>query len=361
MKQLLLFGICLIGVSAFAQQFPAEIAPNINMTPDAVISRDTFNLQFTFPCAAFVGEYGVATDGTNIYVTQWLDDSIAKYDQLGNVIETFVIPGVGHVRDLTWDGQYYYGSPNDFFYYILDLDNKTLIDTVTTSFRIRGMAYDPVEDVLWASEHWTPMFYKMDMQGNILDSWYPSGVTLDAISGLAFDNDSQSGPFLWGYSQDSTGAIIIKYDIANQTQTGNMIDVSGLGSSIAGGLFLNQMASKSGPALGGMLQNELIFAFDLTYANQLVNVESFDMITYMEVYPNPASDLLYIDINIEDHAELVCSIINQSGQLLNEQVLDVESSTTINFDISALSSGIHYVRISNNHGYYVAKKFIITK
>lgn len=362
MKNLLLILICLFGLNTFAQQNQVEIAPNSNVNPDAIISRDTLNLQFSFPCTAFMGEYGVNTDGTNIFVTQWSNDSIARYDELGTVHDEFVIPGVHYVRDLAYDGQYYYGSPSDFFFYVLDLDNKVLIDIIHTSFRIRGMAYDPVDDVLWATEQWDPMFYKMDKQGNILDSWLPTGITLDAISGLAYDNTSPDGPFLWGFSQDSTGAIIIKYDIANQAQTGNMIDVSvlALDYAIAGGLFIRQMQYKSETVIGGMLQNDLVFAFELGYANQLVDIESHEMIPVMEIFPNPVKDVLNINISSQDQ-ELSCRIINQAGQIIQDRTLNVSGSSNISLNTSMLEPGIYFIQISSNKGYSITKKFLKTK
>ena len=342
MKNLLLILICLFGLNTFAQQNQVEIAPNSNINPETIISLDTLNLQFSFPCTAFRGEYGVNTDGTNIYVTQWLDDSIARYDELGNVLDLFVIPDVGHVRDLAYDGLYYYGSPNAFYFYILDLDNKVLIDTIYTSFRIRGMAYDPDNDVLWASEHWSPMFYKMDKQGNILDSWLPTGITLESISGLAYDNTSPDGPFLWGFSQDSTGAIIIKYDIPNQAQTGNMIDVSTLGppACYAGGLFIRLMELKSETVIGGMIQNELVFA--------------------LEIYPNPVKDVLNINISSQDQ-ELACRIINQVGQIIQDYKLNVSGSSNTILNTSMLEPGVYFIQISSNKGYSIAKKFLKVK
>ena len=362
MKNLLLILICLFGLNAFAQQDQVEIAPNSNVNPDAIINRDSLNLQFSFPCTAFIyHEYGVNTDGADIYVTQWFEDSIAKYDELGNVLDRFVIPGVGHVRDMAYDGQYYYGSPFDFYFYVLDLDNKILIDTIHTSFQIRGMTYDPDNNVLWASEYWSPMFYKMDMQGNILDSFLPSGITLEAISGLAYDNNSPGGPFLWGFSQDSTGAIIIKYDITNQAQTGNMIDVSVLGSSscYAGGLFIQQM-SRTDVTIGGMIQNELVFALELGYANQLVNIESHEMLPAMEIYPNPVQDVLNLKISSQDQ-ELRCKILNQAGQIIQDHQIIVGVSSDISFNTSMLESGIYFIQISSDKGYSITQKFLKVK
>lgn len=363
MKNLLLILVCLFGLSTFAQETQVEVAPNCNVNPDAIPVLDSFNLQFSFPCAAFVGEYGVNTDGNDIYVSQWLDDSIAKYDELGNVLDMFVIPGVAHVRDIAFDGQYYYGSAGGDYFYVMDFDNKVLIDTVTTSFIIRGMAYDPVEDVLWASEHWTPWFYKMDKQGNILDSWLPSGITLDHISGLAYDNVSYGGPSLWGFSQDSTGAIIIKYDIATQSQTGNMIDVSSMGTNsytIAGGLFIRQMALKSDYIIGGMLQNDLVFALELGYANTLVNIESNEMLPEMEIYPNPVRDVLNIQISAED-TDLSYRIFNQTGQLMLENIIHVDNSSLTSISTAEFSPGLYFVQLNTNKGLSVIRKFIVAE
>ncbi|MFK5857430.1 MAG: T9SS type A sorting domain-containing protein [Bacteroidota bacterium] len=367
MKKLFTIVICLIGLNMFAQQ-SIEIAPNSNINTEASMATDTLNFQFTFPCAAFVGEYGVETDGTNIYVSQWLGDLFAKYDQAGNVIDTFTIAGLGQnierVRDMAYDGQYYYGSPNDFYFYVLDLDNKVVIDTIFTSFRIRGMAYDPFEDVLWATENWLPRFYKMNKQGNILESWDAAGVTMNSISGLAVDNSTYGGPFLWGFSQDSTGAMIIKYDIATQSQTGSMIDMAGLGNSnsIAGGLFIHQMGSRSEATLGGMIQNDIIFAFDLDYANMLVtDINSHDMITSMEIYPNPVTDIINIKIEVNNQANLQYRIINQQGQVIHFQEVKVNELLIFSVETDNLTTGIYFVQINNNKGYTFTKKFVVTK
>lgn len=360
MKHLLLVLICLMGLNIYAQSTQIEMAPNSHINTEAVFAPNLFELQFSFPCAAFIGEYGVETNGEDIYVTQWLDDSIAKYDQQGNVLDQFVIPGVGRVRDLAYDGQYYYGSPNDFFFYVLDMENKSLINTVSTSFRIRGMAYDPDHNVLWASEHWSPMFYKLDMQGNVLDSWLPTGITMDAISGLAYDNNSVGGPFLWGFSQDSTGAVIVKYDIANQLQTGSMIDVSVLGTdySVAGGLFIHQMEGRSDITLGGMIQNQLVFALELGYANQLVQTDVHDFVTSFELYPNPVVDQLIIDLEMEGEAMISCKIVNQLGQILHRQQTNVHASARLSLPTGMLEEGMYFVEISNAKGYTLTKKFL---
>lgn len=357
MKHLFTLLAIFIGIGLFAQN--TEVAPGIN-NDATTVSRDTFNLEFSFPCAAFTGEYGTESNGSYIYVTQWLGDSIAKYDIGGNVIETFTIPGVERVRDLTYDGQYYYGSPNAEYFFVLDLDNHTLVNTITTPFSVRGMAYDSDNDVLWASENWSPMFYKMDKQGNVLDSWLPSGITMDHISGLAYDNHSIGGPFLWGYSQDSTGAMIVKYNIMDQAQTGSMIDVSSISTNnnpYAGGLFLDEL-SRTEFTIGGMIQNDMIFGLSLEYANQLVDIGTNDFITALNVYPNPVNDQLNVDINIDGENTITCTILNQSGQIITKQDVNVVGAQNLTFNTQNMAPGMYFVRISNGGNYSFMKKFI---
>jgi len=362
MKNIIVILVSALSITAVAQQDHIEIAPFSNAGQSSNM-QDSLNLQFSFPTIAFLGEYGVETDGSNVYVTQWLDDSIATYDQAGNVLEEFVVPGVGRTRDLAWDGQYYYGSPSEFYFYVLDLDNKTLINTIQTSFKIRGMAYDPVEDVLWASEQWSPSFYKMDKQGNILDQWFPSGVTMDAISGLAYDNFSPGGPFLWGFSQDSSGAMIVKYDITNQAQTGNMIDVSGLVTevSVAGGLFVHQMEQRDVPTLGGMIQNQLVFSLELSYANMLVGIQSNEVIKLIEVYPNPATEVLNVRFRMQDAGHGAIGLYTIGGMKIWEEVLDENTSTGNKYeiDVSEIPAGTYFVRMQSGNN-VVTKKLVVT-
>jgi hypothetical protein len=345
---------------ANAQQDQIELSPLSNATYLNNPENDSLNLQFSFPTIAFIGEYGVETDGIDVYVTQWLDDSIARYNQSGNVLEEFVISGVERTRDLAWDGQYYYGSPNEFYFYVLDLANKTLINTYQTSFKIRGMAYDPVEDVLWASEMWSPSFYKMDKQGNILDQWIPSGITMDAIAGLAFDNFSPGGPFLWGFSQDSTGAIIVKYDIPNQTQTGNMIDVSNLVTepAYAGGLFVHQMDQRDVPTIGGMIQNQLVFSLELDYANMLVGIPDDGLVELMEVYPNPATEVLRVRCKMQDARLKMIGLYSIDGTKIWETV--EEGNDEVHIDVSHLPAGYYFLRLQSGNN-FISKKVIITR
>lgn len=360
MKNLLLIILCLFGLSTFAQDKAVEFAPDLDPQSLEAPVLDTFSLQFSFPCQNCWGEYGVVTDGNVIYVSMWNDNFFLKYDINGTLLDSFLIAGVDRVRDMTTDGVHYYGARSSEYFYVMDLDAQVLIDSVFTSVHIRGMAYDPLEDVFWLSENWSPMFYKIDRQGTVLDSFLPSGITLDHISGLAVDNVSPGGPFLWGFSQDGSGAVIVKYDIPNQAQTGNLIDVSSLGTSIAGGLFLSQINSLEGITLGGIIQNDIVFGLELGYANMLVGVETKEEFADMEIYPNPAREIINIQISSEN-TDLSYGVFNQTGQLLLEQSIHIDKQVVTSVNIADFSPGMYYIRLYSDEGMSLIRKFVVAE
>jgi hypothetical protein len=165
---------------------------------------------------------------------------------------------------------------------------------------------------------------------------------MDAISGLAYDNISPGGPFLWGFSQDSTGAIIIKYDIPNETQTGNMIDVSSLAApsaAYAGGLFIEPMDNQAGVTMGGMIQNEMIFALELDYANALVGINDLVSSSEISIYPNPLSGLVNISINGDSKRLFQARILSMNGMIVKELGLISGQVSTVN--LTGLPAGVY--------------------
>jgi hypothetical protein len=240
----------------------------------------------------------------------------------------------------------------------LDFDNKVLVDTVHTGFNIRGLDYDPIENVIWISGNWEPEFYKIDLQGNIIDHWIASGITMNNISGLAYDDITEGGPSLWGFCQDSTGVMIVKYNIASQSQTGNMIDMSGIcknGTGFAGGLFIESLGSpRSGYTLGGMVQNDIAFAFELSYADHLVNTGEQYAFDEVKIFPNPTVDLLNISLPASDD-QLSYKVISITGQIIKTGTLENGNNT---IDVTDLNSGSYIVQIHNKGKFSFSKKIL---
>jgi hypothetical protein len=82
----------------------------------------------------------------------------------------------------------------------------------------------------------------------------------------------------------------------------------------------------------------------ITLGNQI-----FDLENAITIYPNPSSDILHIQMPTSTILENV-TIYNNLGQKIME-------NTTLNFSVTSLSSGIHYIDLQTSDGVF-HKKFI---
>ncbi|HPO63794.1 MAG TPA: hypothetical protein PK762_12000, partial [Candidatus Kapabacteria bacterium] len=65
---------------------------------------------YDISAAAGEGQAGVETDGMYLYTAFWGSGNFAKFDLDGNWIETFSVPGAQNIKDLAFDGEFFYGS-----------------------------------------------------------------------------------------------------------------------------------------------------------------------------------------------------------------------------------------------------------
>lgn len=191
----------------------------------AVQSRNRFDLQFNY--ALLGSEYGVTTDGTYLYTSHWeTPGKIGKYELDGTSLGTFIIPGAGQIRDMTYDGRYFYGAANSPQIYEMDFNTGTLMGTITSPFvNTRGIAYDPDNDGFWITNAWSTTSALIDRSGQIVRS-----LTLGGASngGLAYDNVSGTEPTLWGNAETTPNYNnITQYSLTNGAilQVFNAVDV----------------------------------------------------------------------------------------------------------------------------------------
>ena len=87
--------------------------------------------------------------------------------------------------------------------------------------------------------------------------------------------------------------------------------------------------------------------------------EAVNPMTSARVYPNPASDQLFIEVNASQHSEMSISVYNIMGQKVMDQ--NVTVSTGINrpsINVSNLTDGIYFVTVKAN-GFENTMKFIV--
>lgn len=90
-------------------------------------------------------EMGIASDGEHIYTSIYnCNGTINKYTLDGQFIESMVLDyNMDGIRNLTYNGDNFYASNNGNEIYKLDMENKTVTDTISISEVARHLTYIP--------------------------------------------------------------------------------------------------------------------------------------------------------------------------------------------------------------------------
>jgi hypothetical protein len=229
--------------------------------------RDPWDVQFSFANADASGEAGAETDGEYFYTAMWNGSGFQQYNLDGTYVGPLSVGGVGSIRDLAYEYNegYMYGGAATSTVNILDFTGGTQIGTFNAPTDVRAIAYDPDFDGFWAN-NWSTTITLFDKTGTQLNS-FPVGA-FGSYYGFAHDEYTDGGPYLWGFSQDGSGNVIVQYEIATGTETGFTVDASGLvvvPGSIAGGLWIHPgVFSSNTVTIGGNIQNDQFFGYELT-------------------------------------------------------------------------------------------------
>ena len=245
--------------------------PSLERDPNATThshhgssTDDLFDLQFCYPLGVGDGEAGIECDGNYFYTTKWNGNAFYKYELDGTFIGEFTVDGCpGSIRDLAYDGQYFYGAAADNTVYEMDFDTQIVISTIYAPIAVRAIAYDPVNDGFWAN-NWSDYITLFDRSGNYLNG-FPCG-SFSSYYGFAWEDILPGGPFLWGYCQDGpTQNQLVQFEISTGLETGVNFDVGSVVTctSIAGGLYISDALDPDKWTLGGLCQNDNIWGLEL--------------------------------------------------------------------------------------------------
>jgi hypothetical protein len=245
----------------------AEISPNIYGGTISA-SRSVLDILYSYD-AVGVQEGGVETDGNFIYTSDWNNAMFYKYSMTGTLLDSFSITSVSGIRDLAFDGTYFYGGANAETIYKMDFTNKMLLGTITcpTGTTVRHIAYDSDRKGFWVGG-WATDVICVDTTGTVLDTILAANHGLTSTYGSAYDKWSPGGPYLWMFDQgtNGTGAFFNQISLTTKLPTGVVHDCSDISSTaLAGGAFCYNNAGTV--TLGGLVQGEKIFAYDITPSN----------------------------------------------------------------------------------------------
>ena len=208
-------------------------------------NRAPWDLMFTFE-APEAAHYGVVTDGTNFYTSNWGYSSAAhnfyKYDMQGNMLEGFEISGCGTLRGMTYDGTYFYGVANSSTVYCVDLANHSVVSTFTTSYgAMRGITYDPTRDGFWVIGNWSGNLTLIDRTGAIVQV----GPEPTSASDLAYYKDENDVEHVFCFNNADNG--VYDYNITNNQLGGsvfNFSNVPGFNAGSSGGCHVAAVNGK---------------------------------------------------------------------------------------------------------------------
>ena len=164
----------------------------------------------------FDGSYFWMTGGNDL-ITHYLH----KFDRDGNYIQSYDQGTTSQWgwRDLAWDGQYLYASDENELAIISPLTGQKVGELPLPNMfspPLRALAYDPMTDHFW-SANWATVIIEFDRGGNVINSY----ANTKSAYGMAWDNSSEGGPFLWVYSQDGVpGTMISQFEPATGQYTG---------------------------------------------------------------------------------------------------------------------------------------------
>jgi uncharacterized repeat protein (TIGR01451 family) len=156
-----------------------------------------------------------------------------KIDTAGNLVATYnqasACTGWGG-RDLVFDGTYlYYGCDDGLIHQVDPATGLPTGVTITSPIAPpRALAYDPATDHFWTA-NWDSNLYEIERNGTIVHSFAPVGLS---TYGMAWDDWSTGGPFLWLWSQDGPDPLLLASQV--DPTTGLLTGVSFLGNGVSG-------------------------------------------------------------------------------------------------------------------------------
>lgn len=104
-----------------------------------------------------------------------------------------------------------------------------------------------------------------------------------------------------------------------------------------GGIPYHQFCSDDVCLSGDWINDEIVYGLDEMFLN-----------SYVQIFPNPLSDILYIDIDPQFSFPIYVSVFNVSGKMIIEQEIGTMNS---NIDFAHLNSGFYLVEFidGENH------------
>jgi len=346
-----------------AQQ--VEVASHNRETPISGITgaQALFDIQFQLPIGANIApnspnqfHNGVAWTGTEFWFSRWNSDTLWTTDANGNLTATFTIPNVAVVRSITWDGTHLYMGSGGSQIWVIDPVTKTRVSTIDLgpgNVGARMCTYDPNAD------NGNGGFYIANF-GSDIQEVNMSGIVVNIIPttthgaigiyGGAVDNLTPGGPFLWLFTQagNPSNNLLVQLTLSTGLPTGLVYDVepdlnAPMGQSVAGDLFITDELVPGMNSLVVLTQDDVdgseLIAYELA---EPVNSIEENALVELQLLPNPATDILHVQVNDMPHA--TARIVDMKGALVQTEKF---TSGIFKVDVSELEVGMYLISVTD--------------
>ena len=252
-------------------------------------------------------QHAVAFDGENIYTAAWGKSATVlsmfyKYDLNGNLLDEFDVPGVAKedqfVRDMTFDGTYFYGcDAHSGTIWCYDLHNKTLVTSncISTSLNELGTCtYDPVNDAFWVGERATGSSPNLHLDlklvsrnGQVLQTATAASLGGHTVHGTGYFIDEDGGHHLLLNAVEGFTDHVFDYNIDTDVLSTSYFDFSvtpGWGA-----------ACSAGGAYVGEVDGSQYFFGDVDKSPNLIGIYALG--EYTPVVPTPPEGNILFDFN----------------------------------------------------------------
>ena len=116
-----------------------------------------------------------------------------------------------------------------------------------------------------------------------------------------------------------------------------------------------RLSSDGGYILAGQYNSQNAWIIKLK--NENAGIENLELDAKMNIYPNPTSDILNIEIDWEKAQSSVLTIFDITGRVIHTQ--PINEKDTIQMDVSKLSGGVYRLSITDDNGNVSTQQFVV--
>ncbi len=243
--------------------------------------------------------------------------TIDRFDWEGEYLGSMQLPfdSVGWgLRDLTWDGEFLYGSQNDSIYAFTAGGIPSGVQAGAPIALNRALAYDRENDGFWAAE-WDSPWYLLDRNGEVQFSW--NGHNLTGVYGFAYHPEEPDGMSLYAFNREEDGSTGIYRADPNQGDIELVYEMAGLPA----GCFITENWDQNNWMIGGIVDDHL-YGFELGAGSGWITVSPASG----ELEPGESEDITMLITMPEDAEGAFDATIN----IYSYGIIQTEVSVTIN-------------------------------